>query len=183
MSRIAQLVLVTLVALALGFFLGRGNFSRPSPEPSPSDVPVGLNWDLRELTEEERKNRCLESLGAVTVPLLPAPEIDPKIPRPFVTNFEGEVLIRWKPVPKAKNYIISIEDTSGKLVKSFRTSTNFMYLKGIPRAPKSDVHYHLRMATQNLNELVGLPGRKYDLIAKRPLDLTAPKIEEIKIED
>lgn len=183
MSRIFQLVLVGFIALALGFFLGRGKFSRPPAPQTDASSSSKPSWDLSSLTEEERKNRCLESLGAMSVPLLPAPEIDPKLPRPFVTNFEGEVLIRWKPVPKAKNYVISIEDTSGNVVKTFRTSITFMYLKGIPRAPKSDVHYFMRLATQNLNDLIGLPGRKYDLIAKRPLDLTAPKIEEIKIED
>ncbi len=106
------------------------------------------------------------------------------MPPSLESNFEGEVYLRWLAVRKAKSYFITVTDESGAEIRTYRTPYVAIYLKGLPRPTNKDREkYLIKLATVNANDLVGPFSSPRVLFVKKPIDLTAPKIKDIRVED
>lgn len=156
-------------------------FIRPkqigTPDASSSSVP----GESESLTE---RARCEKVLGLFSVPLLGPPTLHPSIPSPIITNFEGDAYLKWLTVPNAKDYLVLVTDDEGKELKTYRTLKTGTYLNGLPRPKTKDSEkYLVKIASVNANDLIGDFSPPRELIVKKPMNLTAPKIKEIRIED
>ncbi len=116
--------------------------------------------------------------------VLVAPQYDPRTKEILETNHEGEVLVRWIDVPGAKQYNIHVENEKGKTVKSFKSTRSLAYLKDFPLPDgKLEAKYWIRLATVNGKDQEGPRGEKRELNVKPQANVTAPIIQEIKVED
>lgn len=167
------------VILTSGIFV----FLRKQTKPTPPEISTTEAPGETEPTLSERE-RCEKVLGLFTVPLLKPPTFHSTTPSPILTNFEGEAYVKWNSVPKAKSYFIVVESGEGKELRTYRTPYVAIYLKSLPRPEKQESEkYLVKIATVNANDVIGKFSPPRDLIVKRPLNLTAPKIQEIRVED
>lgn len=163
-----------ILTSAIFIFIRPLGIKKPTPESSPG--PDGITLSERE--------RCEKELGLYLVPLLSPPALHPSTPTPILTNYEGEAYVKWVSVPKAKNYFIQVSDSEGKELRTYRTPYIAIYLKSLPRPERGQSEkYQIRIASVNANDLIGKFSSPHTLIIKKPLDLTAPKIQEIRVED
>ena len=115
--------------------------------------------------------------------LLP-PHFAVDLPNPLQTNFEGEVRVRWDPVPGAKRYFITVEDLAGKIINLAKTNRSFIFLKGITLPPgKTEASYRIRVASANGKDEIGKYGEARDVTIKPQATIVAPEVQEIRVED
>jgi len=170
--------LVGVILTSVIFVFLRPTQTTKTPEVTPSSTP---EEEIISVTERER---CEKVLGLFSVPLLKPPTFHSSTPSPIITNFEGEAYIKWNSVPKAKSYFIIVENAEGKELRSYRTPYIAIYLKSLPRPEKLESEkYHVKIATVNANDVVGKFSTPRVLVVKKTLNLTAPKIQEIRVED
>ncbi len=116
--------------------------------------------------------------------ILDPPEYQSNLPEELVTNFEGEVMVRWKEVIGAKRYQVAVLTEAGEKVKEYKTSKTLLYLKDIPLPRgKFDAHYILKLQTVNGKDELGPLGLAKKLYVKPMASVVAPEVQEIKVED
>ncbi len=155
-----------------------------TPTATPSVTPTPATSEEVAAAIASERERCQTVLDLYQVPLLVPPEFHSSTPERFETNHEGEVQVKWTPVLRAQSYYVSVVDRAGNEVRAYRSNNPSVYLKGLPRPDKKEREkYLVKIASVNANELTGTFSAPRELIVTRPLDLTAPKIKEIRVED
>lgn len=157
--------------------------SRTAALPSVTVTPVPVETPPSELPVEPAKE-CPACPCLYSEEILPPPNFDPSVKEVIETNHEGEAYFKWSTVPGTKKYAIHIERENGTSVKMYKTSRTMIFLKDIPLPVGArEATYFLRLASINGKDIQGSLGPKRKLHVKPQSSVTAPSIEEIKVED
>lgn len=134
-----------------------------------------------EIIKEKVVEKCPPT--PATVPLGP-PQYAQDIPEIVKTNHEGEARISWGAVEHAKKYQINLISEDGKRIKSWKTSRQTLFLKGIPFDEENEfTPYKITIQTLNANDEIGPESPPRRLLSRRLQNIVAPTIKSISIED
>lgn len=176
----------TLLSFSLGVALTSAVFTffRPVEKKIPPPLAADTSLAREDKSPGTDHEHCEQVLGLFRIPLLEAPAVDPSIPPTLTSKFEGDAYLKWLRVPNAKDYLVIVTTEDGKEIKTYRTQGTGTSLKDLPRPKnKASEKYLVKVASVNANNLVGDFSTPRDLIVKKSMNLTAPKIKEIRIED
>lgn len=174
---------VTGVLITISFFLGfifKTGFNECAQAAKPSTV-------VKYVTP---KGKDLAALCArfpqsvVPAPILPAPDFEADLEEVIEANKEGTATVTWNGVDQARSYRVKVFDLNGKVIRSLKTSNRNLKLKNLP--VRSDIpftEFKVSVITINADGKEGGASEPRKLIVRRPIDLTAPTIKSIKVED
>jgi hypothetical protein len=122
------------------------------------DQKAKLEQENKEIVEELDINQTRGCF--VSAKTLNPPEFDPPGLEPIGSDSRGDIMLKWKPVVGAKQYIVSVEDQEGKVISTTEVEgETWMVINRHSRAARlAEANYFARIAVVNGLDRVGPEG-------------------------
>jgi hypothetical protein len=180
-------VIGLVIGIGLAILFSGKSKSVPIPETNEIEKVVEKDSEgepTKELSQQQPDlSLCPQEYVRYFGPLEP-PRFHEDLPETLETNYVGEVKVNWHEVPDAARYHIVIYNEQGEEVEVVKTSRSIIYLKELPFNPEQEhTPFEIALRTESQKGRVGDTGERRKLIAQRLINLQAPSVKEIIVEE